>query len=68
MNFEEIHPAHLRAILERKVAASSLPKSFLTRIKTLSERSKGHDLHATKHLVNSRGLEEAIVKVRSKLE
>ncbi|XP_059093875.1 kelch-like protein 12 isoform X2 [Tigriopus californicus] len=67
INFHEIHPAHLTSIMGRKMC-SHLPKSFLSRIQTLasqehnSEEASQCDL-APAYLLNSRGMEEAVVKV-----
>ena len=50
VNFDEIHPAHLK--LERRSAVSSLPRSFLSRVQS---QASGRALMS--HLVNSRGME-----------
>jgi hypothetical protein len=69
VNFDQVHPAHVSAVLERKLTSSSaLPKSFLSRVQTMAEEQTGlygGDLSSTAaQLVNSRGMEEAVVKVR----
>ncbi len=66
IDFVQIHPAHVSAVLERKLASSSsMPKSFLSRVQAMSEEQYGGELSSTAatHLVNSRGMEEAVVKV-----
>ena len=75
VNFGEIHPVRLRSVLERKLPSRSLPRSFLSRVQTLSEERWTKDTveaaedHGTAAmmtsgmLINSRGMEEAMVKV-----
>ena len=65
VNFAEIHPAHLSAILRRKLSSNLLPKSFLSRVQALVEDSNcgNGQNEVVQHLINSRGMEEAVVKV-----
>ena len=64
VDFRDIHPAHLSNVLRRK-SASTLPKSFLSRLEALSSKTMSTWGKKTKpsYLVNVRGMEEVVVKV-----
>ncbi len=72
VHLTRIHPAHIIAIADARVASGSrLPRSLLSRLQNLAaeeQGSGGTDLTMTSviasSLLNSRGMEEAIVKVQ----
>jgi len=58
LNFDEMHPSRLTAIIEQQ-RASSLPASFLTRVSRMAEIEVDSTTTygSSKQLVNSRGMQ-----------
>jgi hypothetical protein len=64
LNFDEMHPSRLGAVIEQQ-RGSSLPASFLTRVSKMAQgdADSSHSYSSNAQLVNSRGMQEVLVKV-----